>query len=70
MCPMQRHNGDGGAVDKSRGYVMKLDALSIKGSIPANNFPVDSMQTTLHSLLHCIESAKDIVFLFTMIAHM
>ena len=30
MCQMQRHNGDGGAVDKSRGYVVKLEVISME----------------------------------------
>ena len=45
----------GGAVDSSRGYVVELDALSTTCSIPTHKLPGDSMQTTLHSLLHCID---------------
>ena len=50
MCLMQRHNGDGGAVDNACGYVVKLDTLSTTGSIPAHKLPGDSMQTALCSL--------------------
>ena len=49
MCGMQWHNGDGGAVGNSRGYEVKLDALSTTGSIPAYKLPGDSMETTLYS---------------------
>ena len=53
---MQRHNGDGGAVDNSRGHVVKLDTLSPPVRCPPTLLG-DSMQTTLYSL-HCIDSAK------------
>ena len=33
LCAIQRHIGDGSAVDISHGYAVKLDALSTTGSI-------------------------------------
>ena len=47
---MQRHNGDGGAADNARGYVVKVDTLSTTGSIPAHKLPGDSILTALYSL--------------------
>ena len=55
----QNFIGNGGAVDSSRGYVVELDALSTTCSIPTQELPGDSMQTTLHSLLHCIDCAEE-----------
>ena len=55
---MQRHNGNGGAVDNSRGYVVKLDTLSPPVRCPPALLG-NSMQTTLYSL-HCIDSAKGV----------
>ena len=36
VCAMERHIGDGGAIDTSFGYVLKLEALSTTGSIPSH----------------------------------
>ena len=50
MFPMQRNNRDDGAVENSRGYIVKLDTLSTTGSITAHKLHGDSMQTALYSL--------------------
>ena len=50
LCLMQRHIGEGGAVDNARVYVVKLDTLSTTSSITAHKLHGDSMQTALYSL--------------------
>ena len=51
LCAIQRHIGDGSAVDISHEYAVKLDALSTTGSNLTYTLFGDSIQTivSLHS---------------------